>query len=164
VTFILAILGLLNLFQPWQPDYIGAGYSTTQWEGNEVVRRGYRGTEAKGGGNAFTEGQGWVPLIGVLGTLFVCGKPRRSLGRLRWVPVCTAILIFACAVDAWREQKREREKWLTRFSTRPMVTEPPAPRWVIIAALGMIISGAFLARRNYGTPAPVPPPLPPSAS
>lgn len=162
VTFIIAILGLLNLFEPWEPDYIGAGYSTTQREGNETVRRYFSGTESKGGGNAFTESQGWIPFTGFLGTLFVCGKPRRSLGGLRWVPLGAAILIFASAVDAKREQDREREKWLSRFTTRPLVLESPAQQWVIIFSLAMIISGACLARSQGRSPQPSPPPIPPS--
>jgi hypothetical protein len=157
VTFILALLGLFNVFEPWQPDYIGADYSITQRSGNETVRSYFRGTESKGGGNAFTEGQGWIPFIGFLGTLFVCGKPRRSLGGLRWVPLWAGILIFACTVDAKREQQREREKWLSRFTTRPLVMESPAQQWVILFSLGMIISGACLAPRPKGSPSPVPP-------
>ena len=157
VTFILALIGLVHLFQPWQPDYLGAGYSTTNREGNEIVRRYYRGTEVKGGGNAFSEGHGWIPLTGFLAVLYVCGKPRRSMGAIRWVPVSAAILVLACVVDAQQQEKRQREEWLSRFFSRPVVTEPFAPRWVTIASLGMIISGAFLARRrSNGSPPPVP--------
>lgn len=141
-------LALLNLFQPWEPDYRGAGYSTTQWEGNELVRREYSGTSAKGGGNAFTAGQGWIPLVGFLGTLFVCGRPRRALGSLRWVPLCAGIVIFAFVFDEFRAQAKEREQWLSRFASRPVVTESAAMRWVIVFSLGTVIGGAFFARRQ----------------
>lgn len=157
ITVLLAGLAFLNLFETWDPDYRGAGYSQTQWEGNERVRREYQGTSAKGGGNAFTTGQGWLPLIGFLGTLFVCGKPRRSLGGLRWVPLVVGIVVFACVFDAFREQAREREQWLSRFSSHPVVTESAAMRWVILFSFGMIVSGAFFARRKGGDgPPPVP--------
>lgn len=147
ISVLFAVLALLNLFEPWEPDYRGAGYSETQWEGNEKVRREYQGTSAKGGGNAFTAGQGWIPLIGLAGALFVCGRPRRSLGGLRWVPLCAGIVIFACVFDEFRAQAKEREQWLSRFASRPVVTESAAMRWVILFSFGMILSGACFARK-----------------
>jgi hypothetical protein len=147
ITVVFAMLACLNLFESWEPDYRGAGYSQTQWEGNEKVRREYSGTSAKGGGNAFTAGQGWIPFIGLAGILYVCGRPRRALGGLRWVPLAAGILIFACVFDEFRDQEKEREAWLSKFASRPVVVRPAAMQWVIIFSFGMIISGAFFARR-----------------
>lgn len=147
-TVFFAALALLNLFQPWEPDYQGAGYRTTQWEGNELVRREYQGTSAKGSGNAFSVGQGWIPFIGLAATLFVCGRPRCSLGGWRWLPVCAGIVIFACVADEFRRQEKETEAWLAKFGTRPVVVRPAAMQWVIIFSLGTVIGGAFFARRQ----------------
>ncbi len=156
ISVLFAVLALLNLFEPWEPDYHGAGYRTTQWEGNELVRREYSGTSAEGGGNAFTAGKGWIPLVGLAGALFVCGRPRRSLGGLRWLPLCAGIIIFACVFDEVRRQEKETEAWLSKFGTRPVVVRPAAMQWVIIFSFGMIVSGAFFARRvGGGTQPPV---------
>ncbi len=163
LTVILAIMGLLNLFQPWEADMRGSGYTATHREGDEIVRRQYGGTTAIGGGNAFTNGAGWIPLAGFAGVLWVCGLPRRSLGGRRWLPFCAGIIIFACVVDEFRSQRNEREKWLSGFYSRPVVTESAAIQWVIISSIGMILSGALFARRKIETEktaANQPPPLP----
>ena len=151
-TVVFAILALLNLFQPWAPDYRGAGYSETHIEGNYNVRRWYSGTTALGSGTAFSVGQGWVPFICLVGTLFVCGRPRQMLGGSRWVPLCAGIIVFACSFDELQRLQREAEAWLAKFGTRPVVTMPAAIQWVIIFSACLIISGAFFARRR-GEPA-----------
>jgi len=147
ITVVFAVLAFLNLFQSWEPDYIGAGYSETRQEGDYNVRRFFSGTTAEGGGNAFTAGQGWIPLIGLVGTLYVCGRPRRTLGGLRWVPLVAGIIVFATVYDEFRRQEKEREAWLSKFFTRPLVSPSAAMQGVILFSIGTSISGAFFARR-----------------
>jgi len=147
ITVVCAVLAFLNLFQSWEPDYIGAGYSETQREGHQVVRRFFSGTRAEGSGDAFTAGQGWIPFIGLVGTLYVCGLPRRTLGGLRWVPLVAGIVIFATVFDESRRQEKEREAWLSKFFTRPVVVPSGAMQGMILFSIGTSISGAFFARR-----------------
>ena len=146
ITVVFALLAFFNLFQSWEPDYAGDGYSETRREGDYVVRRFFGGTKAEGGGDAFTAGQGWIPLIGLVGTLYVCGRPRSALGGLRWVPIVAGIIIFATVFDEHRRQEKEREVWLSRFFTRPRVTPSGAMQMVILLSIGTTISGAFFAR------------------
>jgi hypothetical protein len=49
--------------------------------------------------------------------------------------------------DEFRRQEREKEAWLAKFASRPVVLAPAAMQWVILFSLGITISGAFFARR-----------------
>ena len=159
VTVIFALLILANLFQPWTPDYRGSGYSETHWEGNERVRREYRGVNAKGTENAFVVGKAWLPLAGVAAILYACGRPRKPLGGLRWLPAAAAVCIAITVGNHFVQQQQAQEEWLKRFSSRPAVTPPAAVNWVILFSLGAAVSGAVFAR-GASRAAPQPPPLP----
>lgn len=81
LTVIFALLILANLFETWTPDYVGAGYSETHREGNEIIRRNYEGVKAKGTENAFALRKAWLPLAGVAVILFDCGRHLRATTR-----------------------------------------------------------------------------------
>ena len=160
LTVILALLILANLFEPWTPDYVGAGYSETHWEGNEIVRRNYEGVKAKGTENAFALRKAWLPLAGVAVILYACGRLRNASGSLRWLPAAAAVCISLYLGVYLHQRNKEDEEWLKRFWNPPVVTPAPAANWALILSLGAAISGALYARGASRPAAQLPPPPP----
>lgn len=148
ITVFVALLMLLNLFQPWDANFSGSGYTTTSVGSYYKTTTYHSGAKYVSSNTSFTKGQGWVPLVVLLGTLYVCGKPRASWGGWRWLPLWTAIIVFAVAFDEQRAVKKEMDEWTSKLSSKPFVSLPAAIQWEIIFSVPLAICGILLARKS----------------
>lgn len=127
----------------------GSGWSETHWEGNQQVRRSYSGHSFTGGGTAFDKGNsGWISLIALGTALWVCGRPRRLLGGVRWLPLWTGVIVMGCMYDDITAWDKAMQAWLAKFGSKPVVTPPSGMLDVLWLALGVAVAGGFFARKK----------------
>jgi hypothetical protein len=147
VAVVLSILIVLNLFQPWSADVTGMGYSSTETSGGVTRRYWHEGTKLIGQDNAFARNMGWIPLLLMLGNLWVCATPRVNWGAMRWLPMISALIVTAIVFFGLLDLQREWDAFNAKLSTKAIVTYPAAMQGIFFLGILLAISGAFLARK-----------------
>jgi hypothetical protein len=142
-----SIVIVLNLFEPWEPDVRGAGYSTTEIHGNTKTTRWFGGVTGIGQGNAFSRGTGWAPFVLMLGTLWVCATPRANWGAMRKLPLIAGLVVTGVVFVGLKEMEKEWDAFNATLSTKALVTYPAAMQGIFFMGILLAISGAFLARK-----------------
>ena len=126
IAVFLSILMILNLFQPWEADFSGSGYTTTERGTYYKTTTYHQGAKFVGKANAFDKKLGWIPFLLLAGTIYICGKPKAGWGGWRWLPLLTSIVIFAISFDELRDLQAEMNAWTASLSSKPFVQMPAA--------------------------------------